>query len=37
VVSGALAVIGTNTNNYVAPNGTNLGKTSLVLLVTKTF
>jgi uncharacterized protein (TIGR02001 family) len=37
VVSGALAVIGTNTSNYVGPEGKNLGKTSLVLTVTKTF
>lgn len=37
VVTGALAVIGTNTDFYVAPNGKNLGKTSLVLSVSKTF
>lgn len=39
VVSGALAVIGTNTSSYVgpAPDFKNLGKTSLVLSVTKTF
>jgi uncharacterized protein (TIGR02001 family) len=37
VVTGALAVVGTNTNNYVGPEGKNLGRTSLVLAVTKTF
>lgn len=39
VVSGALAVIGTNTSSYVgpAPDFKNLGKTSLVLSITKTF
>jgi uncharacterized protein (TIGR02001 family) len=39
VVTGALAVIGTNTSSYVgpAPDFKNLGKTSLVLSVTKTF
>ncbi|MFI4939833.1 MAG: TorF family putative porin [Burkholderiales bacterium] len=37
VVSGALAVISTNTSHYTAPNGDNLGKTALVLVVTKTF
>ncbi len=37
VVTGALAVIGTNTSNYVAANGNNLGKTALVLSISKTF
>jgi uncharacterized protein (TIGR02001 family) len=39
VVTGALAVIGTNTSNYVgpAPDFKNLGKTSLVLSISKTF
>ncbi|HEX7644089.1 MAG TPA: TorF family putative porin [Burkholderiaceae bacterium] len=39
VVTGALAVIGTNTSSYVgpAPDFKNLGKTSLVLSVSKTF
>lgn len=39
VVTGALAVIGTNTNSYVgpAPDLKNLGKTSLVLSISKTF
>lgn len=39
VVTGALAVIGTNTNSYVgpAPDFKNLGKTSLVLSISKTF
>jgi uncharacterized protein (TIGR02001 family) len=39
VVSGALAVIGTNTSNYVgpAPDYKNMGKTSLVLSISKTF
>jgi uncharacterized protein (TIGR02001 family) len=39
VVTGALAVIGTNTSNYVgpAPDNKNLGKTSLVLSISKTF
>ena len=39
VVTGALAVIGTDTSNYVgsAPDAKNLGKTSLVLSVSKTF
>ncbi|WP_338845864.1 TorF family putative porin [Massilia sp. W12] len=33
----ALAVIGTNTKVYVAPNGKNLGKSALVLTASKTF
>ena len=39
VLTGALAVIGTNTNSYVgpAPDNKNLGKTSLVLSISKTF
>jgi uncharacterized protein (TIGR02001 family) len=39
VCSAALAVIGTNatSSNYPGPTGQNLGKTSLVLTVTKTF
>jgi uncharacterized protein (TIGR02001 family) len=37
VVTGALAVIGTNTDNYVSPSGKNLGKTTLVLSIAKTF
>jgi uncharacterized protein (TIGR02001 family) len=39
VVTGALAVIGTNTDNYVgpAPDVKNLGKTALVLSISKTF
>jgi uncharacterized protein (TIGR02001 family) len=39
VVSGALAMIGTNTSNYVgpAPGFRNLGKTALVLTISKTF
>ena len=39
VVTGALAAIGTNTDNYVgpAPDSKNLGKTALVLTVSKTF
>ena len=39
VVTGALAVIGTNTDNYVgpAPDLKNLGKTALVLSISKTF
>lgn len=39
VVTGALAVIGTNTSNYVGPSPDmkNLGKTSLVLSISKTF
>lgn len=38
-MTGALAVIGTNTSNYVGPSPDmkNLGKTSLVLSITKTF
>jgi len=37
VFSGALAVVGTNTKQYVGPEGENLGKTALVASVTKTF
>jgi uncharacterized protein (TIGR02001 family) len=39
VLTGALAVIGTNTSNYVgpAPDSKNLGKTALVLSISKTF
>jgi uncharacterized protein (TIGR02001 family) len=37
IVTGALALIGTDTDNYVGPNGKNLGKNSLVLSVAKTF
>ncbi|MBV8636120.1 MAG: hypothetical protein JO002_16625 [Burkholderiaceae bacterium] len=39
VVTGALAVIGTDTSNYIgpAPDYKNLGKTSLVLSISKTF
>ena len=37
VVTGALAVIGTNTSNYVSAEGKNLGKTALVLSISKTF
>lgn len=33
----SLAVIGTNTDAYVAPDGRNLGKTGLVLTATTTF
>lgn len=33
----ALAVIGTNTDVYVGPGGRNLGRTGLVLTLTKTF
>ena len=38
-MTGAVAVIGTNTSNYVgpAPDMKNLGKTSLVLSIAKTF
>ena len=36
-MTGALAAIGTNTSNYVAANGNNLGKTALVLSLSKTF
>ena len=35
-LSGSLAVIGTDTNNYVG-NGKNLGKTALVVAISKTF
>lgn len=37
VVTGALAVIGTDTDNYVGPNGKNLGKNRLVATVSKVF
>jgi uncharacterized protein (TIGR02001 family) len=39
VVVGAIAVLGTNTNNYVGPvsDAKNLGKTSIVLSVSKIF
>lgn len=39
VMTAALAVIGTNTSNYVgpAPDSKNLGRTSLVLSISKTF
>lgn len=39
VVTGALAVVGTNTSNYVgpAPDMKDLGKTALVVSVSKTF
>lgn len=37
IVTGALALIGTDTDNYVGPNGKNLGKNSLVLSIAKTF
>lgn len=39
VVTGALALIGTNTDNYVGPTPDlkNLGKTAIVLSVSKTF
>jgi len=37
IVTGALALIGTDTDNYVGPNGKNLGKNALVLSVAKTF
>jgi uncharacterized protein (TIGR02001 family) len=39
VLTGALAVIGTNTDNYVgpSPDAKNLGKTALVLSISKTF
>jgi uncharacterized protein (TIGR02001 family) len=39
VVTSALAVIGTNTSNYVGPlpDAKNLGKTALVLTIAKTF
>ncbi|WP_420472803.1 TorF family putative porin [Noviherbaspirillum sp. ST9] len=37
IATGALALIGTDTDNYVGPNGKNLGKNSLVLSVAKTF
>lgn len=37
VVIGALAVIGTNNDNYVGPNGKNLGNNRLVATVSKTF
>lgn len=39
LISGALAVIGTNSNYYVgpAPDSKNLGKTSLLLTLSKTF
>ncbi|HEY0847548.1 MAG TPA: TorF family putative porin [Noviherbaspirillum sp.] len=37
VVTGALAVIGTNNDNYVGPNGKNLGNNRLVATVSKTF
>ncbi len=37
VVTGSLAVIGTDTDNYVGPNGKNLGKNALVVSVAKTF
>ncbi|HYD95136.1 MAG TPA: TorF family putative porin [Noviherbaspirillum sp.] len=37
IASGSLALIGTDTDNYVGPNGKNLGKNSLVLSVSKTF
>ena len=37
ILTGALALIGTDTDNYVGPNGKDLGKNSLVLSVAKTF
>lgn len=39
IATGALAVIGTNTSNYIgpAPDAKNLGKTALVVSVSKTF
>jgi len=39
IVSGSIAAIGTNTSSYVGPgtNGKNLGKTGVVVAVTKTF
>lgn len=37
VVTGAIAVIGTDTDNYVGPNGKNLGKNRLVATVSKVF
>ena len=37
IVIGALAVIGTNNDNYVGPNGKNLGNNRLVATVSKTF
>jgi uncharacterized protein (TIGR02001 family) len=39
VVTGSVAAIGTNTKNYVgpAPDSKNLGKTSLVVAISKTF
>ncbi|WP_211453587.1 TorF family putative porin [Collimonas antrihumi] len=39
ILSGSVAVIGTDTNNYVgpAPDRKNLGKTALVVSATKTF
>jgi uncharacterized protein (TIGR02001 family) len=37
IVTGALALIGTDTDNYVGPEGKNLGKTGLVLSIAKTF
>jgi uncharacterized protein (TIGR02001 family) len=39
VVTGSIAAIGTNTSNYVgpAPDLKNLGKTSLVVAISKTF
>lgn len=37
VVTGAIAVIGTDTDNYVGPNGKDLGKNRLVATVSKVF
>lgn len=37
VMTGALSVIGIDSDNYVAPNGKNLGKNALVLSVSKVF
>jgi uncharacterized protein (TIGR02001 family) len=37
IVSGSIAAVGTNTDAYVGPSAKNLGKTSLVVAVSKTF
>jgi uncharacterized protein (TIGR02001 family) len=37
IVSGSLALIGTDNDNYIGPNNKNLGKAGLVLSVTKSF
>ena len=37
IVSGSIAAVGTSTDAYVGPSAKNLGKTSLVVAVSKTF